>query len=174
MKLKELLTLILDSNADDWSNIGCWGYGSGPSYKNDFTFYEVFNGQDNVLNVNSHSNVCVFKDNIDITMAYGLTANDDFRADWANKFPDPKAKSKIIDIFYRNSLVFRETYLIVDGGRCEIPIPGYNEKGELIVGSDYCTFVKLLENISNGTRTDSTFNRYFDQMGIKIIDEKWD
>lgn len=173
MKLRELLDLILDSNADDWNRISCWGFGSGPSYKNDFTFYEVYEGQDNILNVKSHSELCIYKDNIDITMAYGLTANDDFRAEWANKFPDPKAYSKIVDIFYKNSLVFRETYLVVDGGRCEVPIPGYNSDGELVVGDEYHKFIQLLENISNGTRTDSNFNRYFKNMGIKVINEEW-
>jgi len=173
MKLVDLMTKILESHPEQWNTISCWGYGSGPSYKDHFTFYNVYEGESNILNVESHSNICVFKDDIDIIMAYGLTANEDFKADWANKFPNPHASSKIIDVFYRNSLVFRETYLVVDGGRCEIPIPSYGKDSELVVSKDYYNFIKLLEKISNGSVSDNNFNSYFNQTGINIINEKW-
>lgn len=173
MKLNELLNIILESAPEQWNIISCWGYGSGPSYKDHLEFYEAYNGQDNVLNVNSHSNICVFKDDIDITMAYGLVSNEDFKAEWANQFTDPSAYSNFIDIFYRGSLVFRETYLVVDGGRCELPIPSYGENGQLIVSKDYYNFIKLFEMIANGSSNDNNFKRYFNETGIEIIDEEW-
>ena len=173
MKLYELLSRILESTPDQWNSIACWGHGSGPSYKDKLEFYEVFNGQENVLHVDSHSDICVFKEDIDITMAYGITSNEDFIADWANQFPNPSAYSNIIDIFYRGSLVHRETYLVVDGGRCELPIPSYGENGELVVGKDYYNFIKLLEKISTGSTNDDNFNYYFNRTGIKIIEDKW-
>lgn len=173
MKLSELLEIILKSNPQQWNHISCWGYGSGPSYKNDFTFYNVFERKSNVLNVKSHSSICIYKENIDITIGYGIVSNEDFKESWANQFPDPKAYSKIVDIFYRNSLVFRETYLVVDGGRCELPIPSYGQNGELVVSRDYYNFIKLLEKLANGSSSDDNFNYYFNQTGIKIIDEEW-
>ena len=173
MKLNELLKTILKSTPNQWNKISCWGYGSGPSFKDHFTFYEVLKGQENVLNVASHSNLCVFKEDIDITMAYGLSSNDDFKAEWTNNFPNPKAYSNVIDIFYRNSLVYRETYLVVDGGRCELPIPSYGDNSELVVSKDYCDFIKLFEKISIGSDNDDNFNYYFGQTGIKISNEEW-
>lgn len=173
MKLEELIKTILNSEKDQWNMISCWGYGSGPSYKNKFEFFNVYNGQENVLWVDSHSNICIFKEDIDITMAFGITLNEDFIAEWANQFDDPRAYSKIIDIFYRGVLVFRETYLVVDGGRCELPIPSYRENRELIVTKDYYNFIKLLEKIINGSNNDDHFNYYFNQTGIKIVSEKW-
>lgn len=173
MKLNELLNIILESKPGQWNGISCWGYGSGPSYKDKFDFHEAYNAHENVLKVESHDNICVFKDDIDITMAYGLTSNEDYKAEWANQFPNPKACSNILDIFYRGSLVFRESYLVVDGGRCELPIPSYGKNGELIVAKDYYNFIKLFEKIVNGTTNDINFNSYFDQTGIKIVEDKW-
>ncbi len=173
MKLEELLTLILNSSEDDWNDIGCWGYGSGPSYKDKFTFYEIYEGESNILKVDSHSNVLVYKSNISITMAYGLVSNEDFVSPWANQFPDPKASSDFIDIFYNNALVFRETYLVVDGGRCKLPIPSYNSKQELIVSRDYYNFIKLLQRITSGSHSDDNFDYYFGQTGIKVVETKW-
>ena len=106
-------------------------------------------------------------------MAYGISSNDDFKAKWANQFPDSSAYSKIIDIFYRGSLVFRETYLVVDGGRCELPIPSYGKEGELVVVREYYDFIKLIEKISTGSSNDDNFNYYFNRTGIKIIEDKW-
>lgn len=173
MKLNELLNAILVSKPEQWNRISCWGYGSGSSYKDKFEFYEVYNGQENVLHTESHSDICIFKEDIDVTMAYGLTSNEDFKAEWANKFPNPSACSNIIDIFYRGSLVFRETYLVVDGGRCELPIPSYGDNGELVVSKDYYNFIKLFEKISNGSTNDNKFDSYFNQTDIKIVDDKW-
>ncbi len=173
MRLKDLLKTILSSNEEQWKTISCWGYGSGPSYKNMFTFYNVFYGQENVLKVDSHSDICIYKEDIDIIIAYGITINDDFKAKWANQFPDPNASSEIVDIFYKNSLVFREEFLYVDGGRCKLPIPSYREGGDLVVSKDYYDFIKLFERITSRHINDNNFNYYFNQTGIKVIDEEW-
>ena len=135
MKLYELLKRILESNSEQWNRISCRGYRSGLSYKNKnkLEFYEVYNGQENVLHIESHSNISKFNEDIDITMSYGITTNEDFKAEWANKFPFPSAYSKILDIFYRGILVFIETYFEVNRGQSEFSIPSYGENQELIV-----------------------------------------
>jgi len=171
MKLKEILDIIVNSTSENWNGIGCWGYGSGPSYKNQFTFYEIFNGEPNILTAESHSDILVYKDDLSITMAYGLISNNDFKEEWANQFPDPKAHSAFIDIFYNNSLVFRETYLVVDGGRCRLPIPNFGENGDLIVPQQYYDFIKILEMITSGSS--KNYESYFKRTGTKIIDAEW-
>ncbi len=173
MTLDEIIELITNSNPEDWNEIGCWGYGSGPSYKDQFTFYEVYDAEPNILKADSHSTVSVYKKNLSVTMAYGLTSNDDFKEKWANQFPDPSARSKMIDIFYYNALVFRETYLVVDGGRCKLPIPSYTEDGELYVAKGYYDFIKFIEILSSGATTSKNFDYYFGQTGIKVIDKEW-
>jgi hypothetical protein len=63
--------------------------------------------------------------------------------------------------------------LVVDGGRCELPIPSYGENQELIVARGYYNFIKLFEKIANGSTNDNNFDYYFNQTGIKIIEDKW-
>lgn len=173
MTLDEVIELVTKSKTDDWNEIGCWGYGSGPSYKNQFSFYEIYEGDPNILKADSHSTVSVYKKNLSVTMAYGLSSNDDFKEKWANQFPDPNAHSDIIDIFYNNALVFRETYLVVDGGRCKLPIPSYTKEGGLYVVKDYYEFVKFLEMLSSGASSSKNFDYYFGQTGIKVVDKEW-
>lgn len=173
MTLDEILKIITNSDPNDWSEIGCWGYGSGPSYKDHFTFYEVYNGEPNVLKADSHSTVNVYKKDLSITMANGLVSNDDFREDWANQFPDPKAYTQIVDVFFNNALVFRETYLIVDGGRCKLPIPSYGLEQQLVVAKGYYDFIKFLELLSSRSTSTKNFDYYFGQTGIQIINEEW-
>jgi hypothetical protein len=173
MKLNELLNIILDSSPEQWSRISCWGYGSGPSYRDKIEFYDIFNTDGNVLKVESHNDVCVFREDIDITFAFGIISNPNFIAQWANQFPDPSASSRIIDVFYRGALVFRDVYLSVDGGRCELPVPSYGNNGELVVSKDYYNFIKLLHRILNGSINDQNFDSYFSRTGIKIVEEKW-
>lgn len=174
MTLTELIQKILNSTSNDWNDIGCWGAFSGPSYKDKLEFYNVYDGEPNILHVDSHSNVLVFKPDISITMAYGLSSNDEFKAEWANQFPDPSASSSFIDIFYNNALVFRETYLTVDGGRCKLPIPSYGENHkDLVVSKEYYDFIRLLQKLSSGSNDEKNFNYYFGQTGIKIIDSEW-
>ena len=173
MTLYEIIKVISESNSDDWNEIGCWGYGAGPSYKDKFLFNEVYDGSPNILTVDSHSDVSVYKKDLSITMAYGLTSNDDFIETWANQFPNSHASSKFIDIFYNNALVFRETYLVVDGGRCKLPIPSYNQEGGLIVSRGYYNFIKFLEILSSGAMSSTNFDSYFDRTKIIIEDKEW-
>lgn len=173
MTLDELIQRILESETTDWNEISCWGSFSGPSYKNKFEFYEAFEGESNILRVDSHDMIGAFKKDLSITIAYGLTSNDDFIEKWANQFPNPHASSHYIDFFYNNALVFRETYLVVDGGRCKLPIPSFGDNGELVVSRKYSDFIKFLQRLSSGSETDQTFDSYFGRTEIKIIETPW-
>lgn len=173
MKLVELIKEILKSDKSDWNDIPCWGFGSGPSYKDKFTFFEIFNGESNIIKSDSHSNILVYKNDISITIAYGLVSNEDYIEPWANQFQNPSASSYNIDIFYNNALVFRELYLTVDGGRCKLPIPSYTKNEELEVAKEYYEFVKLINNLTSGSNSDENFNSYFNRTKIKIVETKW-
>lgn len=173
MTLNELIQTILKSKSSDWNEISCWGAFSGPSYRDKFEFYNIYDGEPNILRVDSHHTVAAFKNNLSITFAYGLTYNEEYKEDWANQFPNPSASSHFIDIFYNNSLVFRETYLIVDGGRCKLPIPSYGDGQEMVVSREYYEFIKLIERLSSGASTDQNFESYFKRTGIIINDSPW-
>lgn len=65
----------------------------------------------------AHGNVAIYMPDISITMAFGLTAVEDFKEDWAKRFPNSSASSSIVDLFYNGSLVYRDIFVNVDGGR---------------------------------------------------------
>lgn len=89
MRLDELMNTIVRSDPSDWNHIACWGAGSSPSYRDKFSFYEIYGGTKNVLHHEAHSSVAVYRPNVSITIAFGLRINDDFKEKWANEFPDP-------------------------------------------------------------------------------------
>ncbi len=168
MTLTEIMDTIISSSKEDWHKMACWGGGSGPSYRDKFEFYYHYEGQPNVLHSVSHGMVASYKPDLSITLAWGLTANDNFKEPWANKFPDPKASSHHADIFFNNALVYRELYVVVDGGRAKLPVPKSRE--ELIVPKGYSSFVKLLDEIDTYI---SQYDQYFSQEGFKTSDNVW-
>ena len=86
MTLTEPLTQLPAPPPEDWSTIGCWGAGSGPSYRDHLTFWNTYDvDQKNVLTVDSHSNVGVFNPNLAITIAWGMKSSEvygDYDAGW--------------------------------------------------------------------------------------------
>ncbi len=173
MKLEELITTILNSNISDWNEIRCWGAFSGPSYKDKLEFYNVRDGEPNILHVDSHHTIAAFKMDLSISIAHGITSNDDFKEEWANQFDNPSASTHFIDLFYNNTLVFRDLYLIVDGGRCKLPIPNYDKNQKLVVPRGYYSFIRFLERLSSGSTNDDIFDFYFKRTGIEIIESPW-
>ena len=168
MTLSELIDTIVSSSKEEWHSMACWGAMSGPSYRDKLEFYYHYEGQPNVLHSVSHGMVASYKPDLSITLAWGLTANDDFKEPWANKFPDPKASSHYADIFFNNALVYRELYVVVDGGRAKLPIPEITK--ELLIPQKYSSFIKLLDNIDTYI---SDYDRYFAQAGFKTANLEW-
>lgn len=103
MDFDSFVGLIARSCPADWNVIVCWGYGSGPSYKSKFEYNDIVGGKvSGVLSEESHGMYACIKSNILVSLAFGLTANDDFREPWANGFPDPSASSHYWICFTRD------------------------------------------------------------------------
>jgi hypothetical protein len=168
MKFHDLLRLIVDSQADQWHTITCWGAGSGPSYKDRFEFWNTYNAQANVLKADSHSNSAVFREDVAISLAWGLQADATFAEPWATTFPDPKASRDFVDVFYNNSLVYRDTYIVVDGGRACLPMP--ESADSLTVPRGYASLIRLIDEL--GLRT-SDYDSYFKRAGFSEVDTGW-
>ncbi len=49
--------------------------------------------------------------------------NDDFREEWANRHPDPNAKSYYYNILFDGNFIHRLILVSVDGHRATLPIP---------------------------------------------------
>jgi hypothetical protein len=168
MTFDELLDTITFSSPEDWHVITCWGSGSGPSYKNRVTFYETYEGEDNILHSDSHATGAVYKANIALTLAFGLEISKEFDEEWIRKFPNPQASVDIADVFYNNALVFRTVYVVVDGGRTFLPMPAYANGPS--VPTRYRAFVRLLDCLSGKL---SQFDNYFTRAGLQVTNDRW-
>jgi hypothetical protein len=174
MNLTEYNQLIFGSQFNDWTIIGCWGAGSGPSYRDAISVWTKGNGEFQNIEVDSHSETYSFKNDLRVSVSTGITHNDDFIEEWANQFPDKHASSSFVDFFFCNQLVFRDIYVVVDGGRCRIPLPKIHVNNEtykierLTVSRQKYEFFKLLNGEGN-----TEYDRYFRRTGIEIVDEPW-
>jgi len=173
MTFNEFIQTFLNSSVNDWNKIPCWGYDAGPSYKDQFNFCEVYNSEPNVLTHNEHSNIASYKLDLSISIAWGLRIGDKsdlVDKDWAKNNPDPSpGKAYYLDFFFNNSLIFRVSYCTVDGGRCEIPFPNYDDNQSIIVPKKYHDTIKKLVEIIGV----EDFDYYFERTGITIVDENW-
>ncbi len=176
MTLQEVMDTVIRSSRDDWHKITCWGARSGPSYRERFTFWRTWEGQLGVLEAEGQSNVAVYMPNASITLAFGLDDLEDFREEWANKFPDPKASSSYVDVFYNGALVFRDVYVTVDGGRVHLPLPTpkLDEAKKKVIALEVPKrrhdFIRLVESLEGSV---AEFDRYFQDAGFKIVDRPW-
>ncbi len=165
MRLEKLIQTILSSSREDWHTINCWAPGSGPSY------HEVLQTDDapeGGFTQVGHNIVAIYKDDIAITLAFGMMINADFVQDWANIFVNPHASSHRVDVFYNNALVFRESYVSVDGGKGKLPFP--RGRKELLVPKGYFYFIKLLDCLSG---YHSRYEDYFQRSDLRLTDTVW-
>lgn len=172
MNLSEFEDLIVRSEPEDWTNISCWGAGSGPSFMEKFDVWTTGRGEFNNIEIDSHANIMSFKKDLLVSVAYGISHNNDFREEWANKFPDRHASSAYVDFFYARNLVYRDIYVAVDGGRCLLPLPKQNFDEDyavtaLTVSRRRAKFFRLL----NGLHGD--YDGYLDRAGIQFDSSVW-
>ncbi len=166
MRLDDLLETIINSKRSDWTHIPCWGAFSGPSYRDSFSFYGVYEGQKQVLHHNSQPNVAIYIPDIAITMAFGLDSNPNFKEPWIERFTNSEASSSLVDVFHNGVFVFRSTYVNVDGGKAKLPMPKLDT---LEVPDEHRRFVKLLDFLEGG----SQFAHCFNEAGFMVTNDKW-
>ena len=80
--------------------------------------------------------------------------NNDFKEDWANKHPDPKASSYGHDILYDGNILKRVTLVSVDSGRATLPLPD-RQTLELKSELDY----KIASLFNQGSELDEYIQR---------------
>ncbi len=163
MTLDELLLILTESGPSDWLSIECSG--TLPSYRLAWQF-----GERNTrpyLEPISHGQVATYKANLSITLAWGLPSQEDpWGEAWAKQFPDPKARLCFADAFFNSALVFRQQYVVVDGGRCCLPLPSQ----DLGVPKGLHSFGRLLNSLTSGT---DNYDDYFRRAGLTITDSAW-
>lgn len=78
--------------------------------------------------------------------------NENFYADWANRWPNKKAVGYYYDLYYRNTLVTRFVLVSVDGSRALLPVPDSHDSNvvalskykvaEIFAGAEFYTYFK--------------------------------
>src|SRR5262249_43660061 len=117
----------------------------------------------------SYHSLAVYRAEPAVSLVWGLTENPNFREiEWANNFADPSAKSAWFDIRYNGVPVLRELLVVVDGGRCYLPMP--SRHGETrSVPSAYSRVVRLMQKLKGRHEYDD----YFARAGLIETGDEW-
>jgi len=164
MHLQELLSLIFASSREQWHLIV-----DSPSYHDHLEFFEVYNGQKNVLHVEEHRGVAVYIPDVSITMAWGLKWQKNFQADWCNQFSDPAACGGWLDVFFHNAMAYRVPYVWVNGAY--FPLPQHRNNA-LVVSRIACDFMELITSMEHAPRP-GQYESDLNTAGFKVVDEAW-
>jgi hypothetical protein len=166
MTHEELHRLIRESSRGDWKDVGL----GGPT----FLYGYVTEGEHQFV----HHSLAVFKPNISLAYAWGMTGRDRYEWEWVKNFPDPSARTYFIDILYNSALVDRELAVSVDGGRALLPSPLPMTSGDTpdpgtLVGwdverSEY-DFVRTFARLVDPQGVDN-FDEYFKRAQLQIRD----
>ncbi len=167
MDLQGLMKTIIASATEDWYLIA-----DEPTYRDHLEFYEVYNGQANVLHCEAHGSVGVYMPNVSITMAWGLQWRDDFEEEWCKQFPDPEAHGCFLNVFFNNAMVFRTAYVWVDG--INLPLPRRTKDDGLEVTKNACALIKIIDALGKALRPDySPYESDVKRAGFTMVDERW-
>lgn len=169
MGLEELRQIIGESDRGDWNIISCLDVPSYLSWgPNAFPEPEY----------NEHLARAAYRPNISLGLAWGIQQLENFQADWVQELDEPLKRPAplfIADILFNGMLVAREHLVLVDGGRCYLPIPHI---GTMRVSRWDHDFAKLLDALGLehgvgggvGDPSRSEFDDYFRRAGLEVGD----
>ena len=101
MTLYDLMQTVANSSREDWNTIVCWGANSAPSYRYRLDFCESPRESRGVLLTGDHAVVASYIPDISISLAFGMSCVEDFQEDFHQTFPDSRASSAYIDVYYK-------------------------------------------------------------------------
>ena len=165
MNLTQIMSIVVSSKTKDWHHIPDGG--REPIYRDQLAFYDKSDDQSCVLHPISHSDVAVYIHDVSITLAFGLQWMENFEEEWTKRFPDHKASGEYADVFYSGTLVYRDPYVVVDGGRTLLPLPPRQDKLE--IPRTHAQFIRLLDSLGKMPTFDGDFRR----AGMSLSDEPW-
>ncbi|MFE4206642.1 hypothetical protein ACFRSX_29745 [Streptomyces goshikiensis] len=178
MRLDDIRNTIENSTDADWHHIGCWGAGAGPSFHDKWERWGTLGGGELdkwALDLDSHGNTLVFRENVALTISWGITVSKDMTPDWNEVFADSRPVDyQVGDVFWNGVLVDRHYLTAVDGGRVILPLPKpiFEERnGKTVavrheVPAYHRAFARLVHNAEPG----ENFDRYYEDAGFTTVD----
>jgi hypothetical protein len=114
MKLDDLIATVEKSMPDQWHKMESqtlYGWASGTM------------GEYPYIEAKTFDTLCVYKPDVDVSLAIGATVNETFEESWNKRFPDPIGRSLVVRLLYRGSPIYEWVFVSVDGGRYLLPMP---------------------------------------------------
>jgi len=146
MDFLEFLMALSDSEPEDWHVTHSGDAETGPAYRWQYAVPED-TGRTQLECVESHIYTAVLKPDLSIRLAWGLLQQREYQADWLSKaFDDSTASRHWVDTFYNAGLVFRTSYLLVDGARAILPF--IDTPPPTTVPDGYANLIRLISYLS--------------------------
>lgn len=126
-----------------------------------------------------HDHYAAYRPDLAVGLAWGHTLNEHFYEEWANRHPDPAASSFLVDIACNGVVVDRHVGVLVDGGRCGLPLahqeflqdPLQVEPGTIVVNyqgtAAQCALFRLVHEMWGDG---AVFDQYVGRAGLEVIE----
>ncbi|MGW3240960.1 hypothetical protein [Streptomyces olivaceus] len=180
MRLEDIRNMIEVSTSEDWHHIVCWGAGAGPSFHDKWERWGTLGG-DTLdkwsLNLDSHGNTLVYRENVALTISWGIEIEDGMTPDWNSAFVDDRPlRYQVGDIFWNGVLVDRHYLTAVDGGRVMLPLPKpvYEEReGKTTVARYEVTrYERAFARLVDRAAPAEDFDEYYVKAGFVTVDNR--
>lgn len=161
MTLDTLIDTVKSSHSSDWTvmeatTVHSWKHG-------------IYSGEYRLI-PEQHTNHAVYKPDVDISIVWGATENDDFQESWTQKYSDPSARMVHVEIRYKGNAVKRDLAVYVDGSRYLLPLPEYDsQNNRYIIKQDDIVFGRLLFQLYGPGGSASTIEDAFSWADIKVV-----
>lgn len=143
MRLADLLGIVTESSPHDWAVV------LQPE-----------------AHEHGHDHVAVLRDDLAISLAWGMTDESHFSAGWLSAFPSTGASSHYVDIRYHGMPVQREVLVLVDSARAYLPVP-LPGTGGLIARRTNVALARLVQALTAGD--DSLFDEHWERLGVRVV-----
>ena len=129
-------------------------------------------GEYSDVEVESHSMRASLKSDLSIWIAWGFQANPEFVEPWVENFTNPMAGSAYVDFFCNSALVYRDMYVSVDGGLCNLPMPDreFDAEGSKVFQYSVPRVKSEFFKILNSFESASDYDQFLERACIKLID----
>ncbi|MFI8405182.1 hypothetical protein ACIGG5_33745 [Streptomyces sp. NPDC085463] len=177
MRLEDIRKIIEESPNADWSHITCWGAGSGPTFHDRWEITQTGGDQYKwSLDIDSHSNTLVYREDVALTISWGIVAAKDVTPGWNTFIDDSPVDYQLGDVFWNGVLVDRYSLTSVDGGRVMLPVPkpvyeetdGKTSVARYEVTRLHRAFARLVHNAEPA----ENFDQYYDRAGFVTVDNR--
>ena len=172
MNIWDYMNTIARSDKSEWLYTVCWGYGSCGCFHDDLSNETV--EDQTVTIVDKHSSYAAFAKDLSISLAWGLgLKNKELNESWTQVFPDKSARMYFLDFFYNKALIYRETVVSVDGGRCILPLPKqvFDKADETkVIEYRINSIINNILRLVNSLQTTYDYDSYISRSGIIVED----